>query len=130
MVNDDDKKPKIVSDESWKVQAQREKEKLEREAPPKAETKGQAAPPRGSVPPADLLTLIQSLRLQALYYLGQVRDPKGGKPQVDLDLAKHHIDMLQVLEDKTKGNLTDEESRELAVVLHELRLVYVQSSYT
>ena len=43
-----------------------------------------------------------------------------------LDLARHHIDMLAVLEEKTKGNLTEEESNTLAATVYELRNRYVQ----
>lgn len=131
---DDEKKPKIVSDEGWKEQARKEKEKLKDQATP--ETKDSAEPGAaveaggtqfaGGLPPANFLTLVQSYRIQSLYCLGMLKLPGTEEAQVNLDAAKHNIDMLQVLEDKTKGNLTEEESRFISQVLHEVRMAYVQ----
>lgn len=123
--------PKIVSDEDWKQQARREKEKLADESKDKespAQPDDAQAPP-GPLPPANFMTLVNSLTIQIFYCLGRLQDPKD-KPKINLDLAKHHIDMLQVLEEKTKGNLTDEESRILSVALHEVRGQFVQAAQT
>jgi len=131
---DDEKKPKIVSDESWKEEARIEKEKLKDQKT--SETKspadtGDAAtaggePFAGGLPPANFLTLVQSYRIQSLYCLGMLKLPDAEQGEVNLDAAKHNIDMLQVLEDKTKGNLTEEESMFITQVLHEVRMAYVQ----
>ena len=58
--------------------------------------------------------------------LGGVEDPQTKRRYVDLDLAKHHIDTLRILEEKTRGNLTDEEKRMLDRALYETRMQYVQ----
>ena len=131
---DDEKKPKIVSDESWKDEARKEKEKLQEQKA--AETKspgdtGEAAAAgdeafAGGLPPANFLTLVQSYRIQSLYCLGMLKLPGTEQGEVNLDAAKHNIDMLQVLEDKTQGNLTEEESAFLSQVMHEVRMAYVQ----
>jgi hypothetical protein len=76
------------------------------------------------MPSANFATLIQSLLTQVLFYLGDLA-PRGGEPQINLDMAKHNIDMLGVLEEKTKGNLTDEEKRMLDAALYETRMRYV-----
>ena len=55
-----------------------------------------------------------------------MEDPKTKRRYVDLDLAKHHIDILGLLEEKTKGNLTDEEKKLLDQALYEVRMQYVQ----
>lgn len=83
------------------------------------------APP---LPPASFSLLVQTLSLQALAALGQVPDPTGKASPPRLDLAKHTIDLLGILEDKTRGNLTAEEAALLERILHELRLAFVTLS--
>jgi hypothetical protein len=61
---------------------------------------------------------------QVLFYLGDIA-PRGAEPNVNLDLAKHHVDTLTMLEEKTKGNLTDEEKRTLDAALYETRMRFV-----
>ena len=123
--------PNIVSDENWKQQARREKEKLaaESKTTESPAQPGDAKAPPGPLPPANFITLVNSLTIQIFYCLGRLQDPKD-KLQINLDLAKHHIDMLQVLEEKTKGNLTDEEARMLSVALHEVRMQFIQAAQT
>ena len=129
MTDDHNKEPKIVSDEDWKAQAKREKEKFREDEKQKtAPESADQAPPSGPLPPADFTTLVNSLLVQIYFCLGRFGDPQGKKPEVNLDLAKHHIDMLEVLEEKTKGNLSDDESKKLALALHEARMQYVQTA--
>ena len=128
---DEDKKPKIVSDESWKDEARKEKEKLQEQkaAATKSSADTGAAGGEafaGGMPPANFLTLVQSYRVQSLYCLGMLKLPGAEQGEVNLDAAKHNIDMLQVLEDKTKGNLSEEEKQFLGQVMHEVRMAYVQ----
>jgi len=68
--------------------------------------------------------MVQSIVTQALFYLGDLA-VRGGEPVVNLDMAKHHIDTLAVLEEKTKNNLTPEEQRLLDGALYEARMRYV-----
>ncbi len=123
MSNQEENQDKILTDEDWKTQARREKEKLQQKEKPQTPRRTAAA-----MPPANFMTLVNSIMIQVLYCLGQIEDPNGSTPPVNLDLAKHHIDMLQVIEDKTKGNLTVEETKALAMALHEVRLQYVQAA--
>ena len=123
---------KIISDEDWKTEAKQAKDKLEeqeQEKAPEAGAGGEAGA-MGPLPEANFLTLVNSLVLQSLLYMGKLGDPndKERENMVNLDLAKHHIDLLQVLEDKTKGNLSDDENKALSMGLHELRMQYVQMS--
>ena len=74
---------------------------------------------------ADFSQLIVSFATTAMYQLGLVRDPQGGAPPVDLDAARHTIDMLGVIEEKTRGNLTPEEQRILEDSLYDLRMSYL-----
>ena len=120
---------KIVTDENWKEQAQREKEKLT-QADPKTKFTGQTgeSDTPGPLPPADFTTLINSLLIQVMFCLGRLGVPDGSRPEVNLDLAKHHIDLMEVLEEKTQGNLSADESKKLALALHEARMQYVQAA--
>ncbi len=61
-------------------------------------------------------------------YMGAIPDPYSGQRLLHLDLSRHHIDTLAILEAKTKGNLTEEESTTLTQSLAELRQVFVQLS--
>ncbi len=79
-----------------------------------------------NLPPASLDFLILSLRMQAEMNLGLMPSPNpDDKP--DIRLARHFIDLLAVLQDKTKGNLTMDEQRLLENTVTELRFRYVQA---
>jgi len=125
---------KIIVDEDWKQEAQREKEILAKqeeaeEAESQEKKKEQQEEPqaRGPLPEGNLAALISMLATQALFSLGllQVKGQEEEK-KPDLELAKYNIDMLEVLEEKTKGNLTEEEERVLSTTLSELRMGYVR----
>jgi len=123
--------PKIIIDDDWKAQAQAEKEKLAQKASDPAGDPGDpgaaaAAGGPGKIPPPTFEVLLSSFVTQALFALGAIPDPQTGQPMLSLELAKHQIDMLGVLEEKTKNNLTDDESKLLAGALYELRDRYVQ----
>ena len=118
---------KIIVDEDWKQEAQREKEILAaKEKAEKEEEKEEEPQERGPLPEGNLAALISMLATQALFALGllQVKGQEDRKP--DLELAKYNIDMLSTLEDKTRGNLTDEEQKVLSNTLSELRMGYVK----
>ncbi len=69
--------------------------------------------------------LVMSLHSAAMYQMGKVASPISGKIERDLPMAKNSIDMLEMLERKTKGNLDDEEQKILERFLFELRMNYV-----
>ncbi len=121
-------KPEIVVDEDWKSQAEVDKRKLA-EVEESASTGDEAAghDPR-AMPKASFGVLISSLVTQILFALGAIEDPHTQKRYLDLSLAKHNIDMLSVLEEKTKGNLTEQEKKMLDSALYEVRMAYVQAA--
>lgn len=123
-----DEAPKIQIDSDWKAQAQKEKQRLAEQS--KAQASGAGRGPgggaAGGLPPATFETLLSTMATQALFAMGAIPDPRTGQRMAHLDLARHHIDMLTVLEEKTRGNLTQEESDTLAATLYELRNRYVQ----
>ena len=82
------------------------------------------APPAAELPPASFATLVHSLTAQALSSLGQIPNAEG-ETQIEIGLGKHFIDALVVLEEKTKGNLDQEEAAALAKMIHELRMLFV-----
>jgi len=124
-----EEQPKIIIDDDWKTQAQAEKQKLAEQAEQAAEAGGAegaegAGGPR-ELPPASFATLVSSIVTQAFMSLGGVEDPRTKRRYVDLDLAKHHIDTLVVLDEKTKGNVSDDEKRLLDQGIYECRMQYV-----
>ncbi len=122
-----DDAPKIHVDSDWKAEAQAEKQRLAsaEQAPGR---KGGGRARAGELPPADFRTLIGVLASQAIMGLGAIGDSKTGRIVVDLPGAQFSIDLLAVLEQKTRGNLDDEERKELEQVLAELRARYVEIS--
>ena len=80
------------------------------------------------IPEASFLELVQPLEIQALQFLGVVPISEEGEKRIMPKWAKHVIDLLGILEDRTRGNLTDEESEYLETVLHELRMRYLKVS--
>jgi hypothetical protein len=117
--------PRLHIDSDWKAQAQAEKERLARieaEREKEREARGGGS---DDLPPADFKSLVGVLASQALMGLGSYADQQG-RVVVDLLGSRFSIDLLGVLEEKTKGNLSDEEAKELAAVLGELRSRFVQ----
>jgi len=102
--------------------AEEQQARSESPVSPEADQAGRYEGP--SLPEASLDLLVVSLGMQARMELSQTPEPEGPPP--NLDLARHTIDLLSVLQQKTKGNLTMEESRLLENTLTELRFRYVQ----
>ncbi|HUX00035.1 MAG: DUF1844 domain-containing protein [Phycisphaerae bacterium] len=121
---------RIHVDADWKKQAQAEKERLAREVETKGPAAGGAAGAGrpGRIPEATFSTLVQTLATQAAILMSSERDPRTGRTLQNLDLAKHHVDLLGVLEEKTKGNLSDEEKQLLDTLLYELQMAYVSAA--
>ena len=127
----DDPTPELHIDSDWKAEAQAEKQRLAAEEKARAtsgEQKGPAGGGSRQLPEASFKTLMSVLASQALMGLGTIQDPESKGVIIDLDGARFSIDLLGVLEEKTKGNLTDEEKQELAQLLAELRSRYVHVS--
>lgn len=135
MSEDDSKEKKIIVDEDWKAQAQKEKEELatkekeelaekEKEEQDKEQQKAQRPP----LPTADLAGLVSMLATQAFFSLGLITTEKDKTPEPDLELAKFNIGMFEVLREKTKGNITEDEENLFENTLHQLRMAFVQCS--
>lgn len=122
--------PKIQIDSDWKKEAQAEKQKLaeQAKASQSAQPAAGGAGPAGQIPAASFDLLVKTMATQALLFMGAVPDPRSGQRIQNLDVARHHIDLLTVIDQKTKGNLTEEEASALSTTLYELRSTYIQMS--
>ena len=76
-------------------------------------------------PPASFEILISALATEAMMGMGQIPHPVSGKPEPNLSQARYAIDMLEVLQTKTKGNLEDGEENALRDLLHQLRMSFI-----
>ena len=125
-----DEEKKIIIDDDWKEQAQKEKEELKKEEKAVEETAPEAAEKgeRPPLPPANFPGLVSMLATQVFFALGLIATEQNQGAQPDLDMAKFNIDMLAVLEEKTKGNLEDDEAKMLTDTLSQLRMAFVQVS--
>ncbi|MFH0811088.1 MAG: DUF1844 domain-containing protein [Pseudomonadota bacterium] len=93
----------------------------------KAEPRGtQGKRPSGALPPITFATFIFSLNSSALIHLGERPDPATGDLEHDLDLARQTVDLLGMLKEKTRGNLTPEEEHLLDAILFDLRMRYIK----
>jgi hypothetical protein len=111
-------------------------------APPKEEAPVPATPPEPpataepategrkerTMPPVDFGTFVLSLGSSAIMHLGEFEHPESGKVEKDLGMAKHTIDLLDMLQAKTKGNLTPQEDQLIESLLYDLRIRFVQAS--
>ena len=79
------------------------------------------------LPEVSFNSLIFSLSSSALLHLGEIDDPQSGARKKDLQMAKHSIDIIAMLKEKTNGNLTEEESGFIDNILTDLRLRYVKA---
>lgn len=122
------KEKKIIIDEDWKSQAHREKEALaaEEEGQKQQEAKPEEGKRRGPLPAGDFTGLVSMLATQVMFALGAIGVKGEQRPEPDLELAKYHIDMLEDLQTKTKGNLDEAEDKLLTESLHQVRMLYVR----
>lgn len=137
--------PKIVVDSDWKQQAQAEKDRLaaaEKAKAEKASAAKAASPGSGAMagmgpmgddehgqeemPEANFKSLLGTLITNALMYMGAFPDPQTGRAVVAPEYARFHIDLLAVLQEKTKNNLTAEEAKDIEQSLSELRAQFVE----
>ena len=94
-----------------------------------AEQPAPERPSQRSLPAVDFSSFVLSLGTSALYHMGMVRDPETGNPvEPNLPVARQTIDTMEMLQDKTQGNLSEEESTLLRNLLTELRMHYLEAT--
>jgi hypothetical protein len=124
---------KIIIDEDWKNQVAAEKEAAQQQKEPSpdqpaaAPTKAGPPPALGAIP-ASFDLLVTTFVTEAMVALGQLPHPADNQHSFDPAHARFAIDMLDVIAEKTKGNLTPDEERGLQQVIHELRMAFVALS--
>ena len=109
-----------------KTQEATEQKAAEKEAP-KTEAKA-AAGEETQLPEVNFATFIFSLSSSALLHFGEIPDPSSGSKKKNLGMAKHTIDILSMLEEKTAGNLTSDEEQLFKNILYDLRMRYVKEA--
>jgi hypothetical protein len=82
----------------------------------------------GAPGPADFLQLVGKLYQEGLAFMGLFDDPQTGQSMANFPIASWHIDVLGILEEKTKGNLTDEEAKLLKDAIANLKVTFVRTS--
>ncbi len=119
-------KDRRTFDDKGDVKDQEAKEEVRKEETGNKAPGGETE--RMPLPEVNFNSLVFSLSSSALINLGEIADPHSGQKQKDLPLAKHSIDTIAMLKDKTKGNLNAEEQRFLETMLADLRWRYVKTA--
>lgn len=140
MSGDESSEPKLIIDEDWKTQVQREKELFKQKqssehvAQQQSDSSAQelvqeatedADDPLQPPPPASFELMVSSLATQAVAAMGQLPGDDNKPLPIRPDYARHFIDLLGILETKTAGNLTDAEQKFLQGTLHQLRMLFI-----
>lgn len=79
------------------------------------------------MPEVTFSAFVMSLNTSVLYHLGEIKDPGTGKTEVNYDLARHAIDTLVMLREKTRGNLSPEEDEMLKNIVYDVKMRFVQA---
>ncbi len=124
----DNQGKKLIIDDDWKQEAQKEKEVLLEKEKEKQEEQPQATGAPGELPPANFSSLVSMLGTQAFYAMGFIRTHENEEPVQDLKMAKYNVDLLGILQEKTQNNLSAEEDKLLDETLQQLRMAFVQAS--
>jgi hypothetical protein len=125
--NEEQEKGFVVRDKRFTAQKEEEKvspKEEKREEPIKEEISGEEIP----LPEINFTSFIFSLSTSALIQLGEIEDPFTQKKSKNLPIAKQTIDLIGMLREKTKGNLTPEEEKFIEQVLFDLRMRYVKAA--
>jgi len=121
----------IIKDRrSFDKEGELKEEKGASEAGPQKtkEEKSEQDTQRIPLPEVNFNSLIFSLSSSALLNMGDIAEPQTGERKKDLPMAKYSIDIISMLQEKTKGNLTEEEHKFLDSILADLRLRYVKAA--
>jgi len=120
-------KDKRLFAESGEARPQEEaKASPETEAPKPQETPETATNQEADYPPVNFTNFVFSLSTSALFHFGDLADSEDGKTQKNLPAAKQTIDILDMLNEKTKGNLDENENKLIQSMLYELKMRYVK----
>ncbi len=107
-------------DEDWKRRADEEKSKTAKTAEPEQAKR--------VYPDASIQNIVAWIAAQALVCLGEAENPLSKKKEADLGQARYLVDTLMVLKQKTKGNLTPDESRQIEAILYDMQMAFVRAA--
>jgi hypothetical protein len=117
---------KEKEEEKKKASPAEEKKETAAEEPDKKKEAAEKQEPPFQLPAINFSTFVASLNASALLHLGIIEDPSSGTKNKSLPMAKQTIDILSMLQEKTTGNLSDEEENLLKNILYDLRIMYVK----
>ena len=127
--NEEEEKGFVVKDKRFSAKKEEKEESQIKGERKIEELPGKdSSPQEGPLPEIDFTHFIFSLSTSALIQLGEVQDPFTQKSAKNLLLAKQTIDLIGMLKEKTKGNLTPEEEKVIEYVLYDLRMRYVKAA--
>jgi len=126
-----DPQSKIIVDDDWKAQVEKEKQLAasgtpEEFSPPAAEPSEPSTVDYPAPPDASFETLLTMLFTQGMAALGQVPGDDGKPMPINKPFAKHFIDTIEMLGEKTTGNLSEDETKMHAEIMHAMRITFVQ----
>jgi hypothetical protein len=132
-MEDSEDKGYTVKDRRFLHMSEEEKAKLREEAAPQGETPGDAAGaagagPEGPLPEITFASFLVSLSSSTFISLGLIPDPNTGKTEKNLPLAKQTIDLLGLLREKTRNNLSPEEENLFDHLLYDLRMAFIKEA--
>ena len=120
-------KDKRSFDEEGELKEEKKDREAEKEEEERQEVKTEDTE-RVPLPEVNFNSLVFSFSSSALFHMGEIADPQSGEKKKDLALAKHSIDTIAMLKEKTKGNLTEEEEKFVDNILTDLRWRYIKAA--
>ncbi len=127
MAQEQDERGFTVSDKRFSSRQESERDRPRQSSqPPHLSPEEQESPSLSSEEEVNFASFLISLGTQAFMHFGEIPNPMTQKQEKDIDAAKHFIDLLRLLQVKTKGNLTSEEEQLLQQLLFDLHMRYVQ----
>ncbi len=130
MGNREEDKGFVVRDKRFSAEKEEKKESEPKKEGPGGEEpqKEDETPQEVPLPEADFANFLLSISTSALIQLGEIPDPTTRQPVKQLPLAKHTIDLIGMLKEKTRGNLTPEEEKLMDFLLYDLRMKFVKAT--
>lgn len=118
----------VIRDKRFSAPKEEKESRVNEEGETRETSKEEVSPEEGPLPEIDFKNFILSLSTSALIQLGEIQDPFTQKVTKNLPLAKQTIDLIGMLKEKTKGNLSSEEGKIVEYVLYDLRMKYVKAA--
>jgi len=126
---EEEEKGFVVRDRRFAAQKEEAEEAAPKKGEQREESKGEDASQKETpLPEINFTNFLLSISTSALFQLGEIPDPTTKQSVKELPLAKQTIDLIGMLKEKTKGNLTPEEEKLMEYILYDLRMRYVKAT--